>query len=70
MGSERSSSTVGPPLTQLAARRFVAGRANSPRALIDWIRHPQQQRPASPMPEMGVTEEDGRDIAAYLYTLR
>jgi cytochrome c oxidase assembly factor CtaG/cytochrome c2 len=69
-GVPGADATVGPPLTQLAARGFVAGRANSPRALIDWIRHPQRQRPASPMPEMGVTEEDSRDIAAYLYTLR
>jgi putative membrane protein len=69
-GIAGADATVGPPLTQLAARGFVAGRSNSPRNLIEWIRHPQQRRPASPMPEMGVTEQDGRDIAAYLYTLR
>jgi hypothetical protein len=26
--------------------------------------------PQTTMPETGVTERDGRDIAAYLYTLR
>jgi hypothetical protein len=26
--------------------------------------------PHTAMPEMGVTEQDSRDIAAYLYTLR
>jgi cytochrome c oxidase assembly factor CtaG/cytochrome c2 len=69
-GVTGADATVGPPLTHLAARAFVAGRSNSPDNLIAWIRHPQHQRPASPMPEMGVTEQDGRDIAAYLYTLR
>jgi len=65
-----ADASVGPPLTKLAMRAFVAGQSNTPDNLIAWIRHPQQRRPASPMPEMGVTEQDGRDIAAYLYTLR
>jgi cytochrome c2 len=69
-GVTGADATVGPPLGQLAARSFVAGRSNSPSNLIEWIRHPQHQRPASPMPEMNVTEHDARDIAAYLYTLR
>jgi cytochrome c1 len=38
--------------------------------LIDWIRHPQEVRRPTPMPDMGVTDRDARDIAAYLYTLR
>jgi cytochrome c1 len=37
---------------------------------LRWIQHPLQVRPDTPMPEMGVTEADSRDIAAYLYTLR
>jgi putative membrane protein len=65
-----ADATVGPPLARLAGRGYVAGRPNAPTSLIEWIRHPQQVRPATPMPEMGVTEADGRDIAAYLYTLR
>jgi cytochrome c2 len=69
-GVTGASGTIGPPLDRLALRTFVAGRSNSPDHLVDWLRHPQQIRPASPMPEMGVTEQDGRDIAAYLYTLR
>jgi cytochrome c1 len=35
-----------------------------------WIQHPRQVEPRTAMPEMGVTEQDSRDIAAYLYTLR
>jgi len=35
-----------------------------------WIRHPRDVEPRTVMPDTGVTEADGRDIAAYLYTLR
>ena len=31
---------------------------------------PQGIEPGTAMPELGVTEQDGKDIAAYLYTLR
>src|SRR5438067_485817 len=69
-GVTGADGTIGPPLAHLAVRAFIAGQSNSPEHLIAWIRHPQHVRPASAMPEMGVSEEDGRDIAAYLYTLR
>ncbi len=48
----------------------MAGGSNTPDRLVQWIQHPQHLRPRSPMPEMGVTDGDARDIAAYLYTLR
>lgn len=62
--------TVGPDLTGFALRSFVAGRLpNRPDQLMRWIRHPQSISPGSAMPELGVSEQDARDIAAYLYTL-
>jgi cytochrome c2 len=61
---------VGPPLASLGGRMYLAGALpNTPENLVRWIRHPQDIRRPNVMPEMGVTEEDGRDIAAYLYTL-
>jgi cytochrome c oxidase assembly factor CtaG len=69
-GVPGAQATIGPPLTGLARRTYVAGAPNDPGRLIEWIRHPQQVRRGTPMPELGVTERDGRDIAAYLYTLR
>jgi cytochrome c len=63
--------TVGPPLEQMARRSYVAGRLeNTPANLARWIQHPQQIDPPNVMPEMGVTDLDSRDIAAFLYTLR
>jgi cytochrome c len=62
---------VGPALGGVAGRAVIAGRlANTPDNLVRWIQHPQAVAPGTVMPEMGVTEADARDIAAYLYTLR
>jgi cytochrome c1 len=43
---------------------------NTPPNLVRWIREPQAVVPGNAMPNMGVSEVDARDIAAYLYTLR
>jgi cytochrome c1 len=61
---------VGPPLTHFADRSYVAGRLrNEPVALVKWIRDPMDVDSATAMPDLGVTESEARDIAAYLYTL-
>jgi len=62
---------IGPPLTGIGQRYYIAGElSNTPDNLIRWIQHPKQVEAHTAMPEMGVTEQDSRDIAAYLYTLR
>ncbi len=62
---------VGPPLDGIGNREFIAGELpNTPQNLMRWIQHPRQVEPHTVMPEMGVSEQDSRDIAAYLYTLR
>lgn len=66
-----ATATVGPPLSQIALRSYLAGRIdNTPENMIKWIRQPHSVDPQTAMPETGVSEPDGRDIAAYLYTLR
>jgi cytochrome c2 len=62
---------IGPPLDGISQRYYLAGElTNTPDNLMLWIRHPHQVEPHTLMPEMGVTEQDSRDIAAYLYTLK
>jgi cytochrome c len=62
---------IGPSLEQIGSRYSIAGNlSNTPENLMLWIMHPRQVDPHSLMPEMGVTESDSRDIAAYLYTLK
>ena len=70
-GITSSSPNVGPPLQGLASRVQVAGKlANTPDNLVRWIRDPKAVKPQTAMPDMGVTELDARDMAAYLATLR
>ena len=61
---------VGPPLDGIGNRQYIAGELpNNAANLMRWIQHPHSVEPHTVMPEMGVTEQDSRDIAAYLYTL-
>jgi cytochrome c553 len=61
---------VGPPLGGLARRSFIAGQLpNTPDVLVPFLRNPPSLVPASGMPDVGLSIEDARDIAAYLYAL-
>lgn len=62
---------VGPQLNDFASQVYVAGQVtNIPENLVAWIQNPDDISPGTAMPDLGVTEADARDIAAYLYTLR
>lgn len=70
-GVSGADATVGPPLIQMGRRIYVAGMLrNTPDNLARWIEHPQAIVPGNVMPDMGVTREQAKDIAAYLFTLR
>lgn len=70
-GIRGANALVGPPLDRFGARSYVAGvLANRPENLVAWIRDPPGVDPLTAMPKLGVTEQDARDIASYLYTLR
>ena len=70
-GVTGANALVGPPLNGIASRSYLAGvLTNTPDHMIEWLRNPQEIDPLSAMPDVGVTEQDARDIAAYLYTLR
>ena len=62
---------VGPPLTAMATRKYIAGSLpNTPANMVRWLTSPQAVRPATAMPDLGVAAQDARDIAAYLAELR
>jgi cytochrome c len=70
-GVKGANGRVAPPLLWFAERAFIAGEvSNTPEHLITWITVPQAIEPGTDMPNLGVTDEEARDIAAYLYTLR
>ena len=62
---------VGPPLAGIASRSYIAGvLPNTPANLERWIQYPKAVDSLTAMPNTGVTDNDARHIAAYLYTLR
>ena len=68
-GVVSAESPVGPSLAGVANRKYLAGRLpNTREGMIAWLRAPQRHAPGSAMPDLGVTERDARDMAAFLAT--
>ena len=70
-GIDNPGSNVGPPLDKVATRGYIAGvLANTPSNMQRWLRDPPGVDPLTAMPNLGLTEQEASDIAAYLYTLK
>ena len=70
-GVTGANSLVGPPLTGIAQRVYIAGvLPNNGDNMIRWLMDPQKVDSLTAMPKLDVGEAEARDIAAYLYTLR
>ena len=70
-GTVNGKPNVGPPLDGIASRRYIGGvLLNTPDNMIRWLINPQAIDPMSGMPNLGLKEQDARDIASYLYTLK
>jgi putative membrane protein len=68
-GVDNARGQVGPPLTQFGRRAYIAGvLVNTPDNLVKWLRSPQSVIPGNAMPDTDLTDQDARDIAAYLYS--
>jgi cytochrome c1 len=70
-GVSGAHGVVGPPLGHFAQRQFIAGTLpNRPGVLTRWVGDAPALLPSTAMPDLPIDEEQARDIAAYLYTLR
>ncbi|HET9742624.1 MAG TPA: c-type cytochrome [Terriglobales bacterium] len=70
-GINGADGMVGPPLILFADRTMVGGELpNTPDNLVRWIVDPPSIEPGTAMPNLGLTDKQARDVAAYLYTLR
>lgn len=70
-GITGANGLVGPPLTLMGRRIFVAGLLrNTPQNLAAWVLEPQRFVPGNAMPSTGLTESEALDVAAYLETIR
>ena len=68
-GISGADALVGPPLDQMGRRIYLAGLLrNTPDNMVAWLRNPQRIAPGNVMPDMNLTQDQARDIAAYLYT--
>jgi cytochrome c len=70
-GVDAARGNVGPPLDDVGRRVYLAGSLpNTPFQMARWIRAPQTYRPGTGMPDLNVSEEDAKDMVAYLSRLR
>ena len=67
-GVPMANAIVGPSLDRFYERSYIAGRLpNTWENLVEWIENPQQVKPGTAMPNLGVAQDEALDIAAYLY---
>lgn len=70
-GIPDAGTDVGPPLTHIGGRSYIGGvLPNTPADMERWLRNPPAVDPRTAMPNMNISAEDAKDIAAYLYTLK
>lgn len=70
-GIRDAQGMVGPPLMFFSRRTYIAGELpNTPDNLVRWIKSPPSVEPGTAMPVLGLDDQQARDVAAYLYTLR
>jgi cytochrome c len=67
----QATALVGPPLEKIASRVYIGGvLQNTPDNLQRWLKDPPGVDPLTAMPNLHLSDDDVRDIAAYLYTLQ
>lgn len=70
-GFEGPHGSLGPTLAGIATRPHIGGRVpNDPQTMAAYLQNPPAVDPPTRMPPLGLTEEEARHIAAYLFTLR
>lgn len=70
-GVHHARGVFGPPLNFMGKRTMIAGNIpNTPENLVHWIMDPKSMKPKTAMPDLGLSEQQARDVAAYLETLQ
>jgi len=66
------TATAGPDLTHLASRRQLAAGMldNTHENLTRWLKNPQQIKPGCLMPNFGLSDQQLKELVAYLEGLR
>lgn len=62
---------VGPSLARVGSRVYLAGvLLNTPDNMIRWIQDPPAVDAKTAMPNLGLRDQELKDVVSYLYTLR
>lgn len=70
-GIRGANGVFGPPLNRMAVRSYIGGiYPNNPENLTRWVMSPHAMKPKTAMPDLGLTDQQAKDVAAYLETLR
>jgi putative membrane protein len=70
-GVQGAYANVGPPLTKVGMRTYLAGRiVNTPENMMRWIHNPKTVDDKTAMPVTGITLQEAWHVTAYLYTLK
>ncbi len=70
-GIQAGDGRAAPPLRGFANRAFIAGQVpNNEANLVQWLLDPNSLVPGTGMPDVGLSEAEARDVAAYLLSLR
>lgn len=64
----KATGRVGPKLEDISKQIYLAGiLPNQPDNMIRWLMNPHEVSPRTAMPDLEITEQDARDIGAFLY---
>ncbi len=70
-GVQGAAGDQAPALDHIGRLSYIAGGIpNQPANMVRWLRVPHAVKPGTEMPPMGLTEQEARHMAAFLYTLR
>jgi len=70
-GARAPGGLAAQSLADVAKRVYLGGAVeNTPDNLVRWIVNPKQFDPRTAMPITGISENEARNIAAYLYRLQ
>lgn len=69
-GVEGATGVAGPNLTNVVVRPTLAGDSipMSPENMTRWLLDPPAMKPGTPMPNLGLSEQDAQDLTAFLYS--
>ena len=70
-GIRGAQANVGPSLEKIGGRTYIAGvLENNPENMVRWLENPPGVDDKTAMPNLGLSQQDARDVATYLYILK